>query len=88
MAVDPVDFSRRDFLKTSATVSGGLLIGIALPGCKPAAQATGETTYVTPNADGRQVISQAGRYDDTLVREDGRWKFKRRVASNDIPSAK
>jgi len=27
------------------------------------------------------------RYDDTLVREDGKWKFKRRVASNDIPSA-
>ena len=29
--------------------------------------------------------AQAGRYDDTLVRENGRWKFKRRVASNDTP---
>ncbi len=46
----PVDSSRRDFLKASATVSGGLLIAIALPGCKPAAQSSGETTYAVPNA--------------------------------------
>ena len=42
-------------------------------------------TFITPGADGKPVISQAGRYDDLLVREDGRWKFKRRSASNDIP---
>jgi len=45
-------------------------------------------TFITPGADGKPVISQAGRYDDTLVREDGHWKFKRRVASNDIPAPK
>ncbi len=39
-------------------------------------------TFITKAADGKPVISQAGRYDDTLVRENGRWKFKRRVASN------
>jgi uncharacterized protein (TIGR02246 family) len=38
--------------------------------------------FVVPGERGA-VISQAGRYDDTLVRESGRWKFKRRVASND-----
>ena len=27
--------------------------------------------------------TRARRYDDTLVRENGRWRFKRRVASND-----
>jgi ketosteroid isomerase-like protein len=43
--------------------------------------------YVTPGADGWPVIAQGGRYDDTLVRENGAWKFKRRVASNDIPSS-
>lgn len=41
--------------------------------------------FVTPGPDGKPVIAQGGRYDDTLVREDGRWKFKRRVASNDLP---
>jgi uncharacterized protein (TIGR02246 family) len=42
-------------------------------------------TFVTPGTDKKPAIAQAGRYDDTLVRENGRWKFKRRVASNDIP---
>ena len=42
-------------------------------------------TFVTPAADGKPVISQSGRYDDLLVREDGRWRFKRRTAANDIP---
>jgi hypothetical protein len=38
--------------------------------------------FVVPGQSGA-TISQAGRYDDALVRENGRWKFKRRVASND-----
>lgn len=39
-------------------------------------------TFVTPGERGA-TIAQAGRYDDTLVSENGAWKFKRRVASND-----
>jgi ketosteroid isomerase-like protein len=42
--------------------------------------------FVTPTADGRPAIAQGGQYNDTLVREAGRWKFKRRVAVNDIPA--
>jgi uncharacterized protein (TIGR02246 family) len=38
--------------------------------------------FVVPGQSGA-TISQAGRYDDTLVRENGKWRFKRRVASND-----
>lgn len=38
--------------------------------------------FVVPGERGA-TIAQAGRYDDTLVRENGRWRFKRRVASND-----
>jgi uncharacterized protein (TIGR02246 family) len=38
--------------------------------------------FVVPGQQGA-AISQAGRYDDELVRENGRWKFKKRVASND-----
>jgi len=38
--------------------------------------------FVVPGERGA-AIAQAGRYDDTLVRENGRWRFKRRVASND-----
>ena len=50
-----------------------------------AATAWSRWTFVTPGTDGKPVISQSGRYDDILVREDGRWRFKRRTASNDIP---
>lgn len=42
--------------------------------------------FIVPGTDGKPVISQSGRYDDALVRESGRWRFKRRVASNDIPA--
>ncbi|HEU4624357.1 MAG TPA: nuclear transport factor 2 family protein [Steroidobacteraceae bacterium] len=30
--------------------------------------------------DGKPVVALAGQYEDTLVREGGRWKFLRRVA--------
>lgn len=43
--------------------------------------------FVVPSERGA-TIAQAGRYDDTLVRENGRWKFKRRTASNDTPPPK
>jgi ketosteroid isomerase-like protein len=42
-------------------------------------------TFVAPGADGKHAISQAGRYDDLLIRENGHWKFQRRTASNDTP---
>jgi uncharacterized protein (TIGR02246 family) len=38
--------------------------------------------FVVPGPNGA-TIAQAGRYDDMLVRENGRWRFKRRTASND-----
>ena len=40
--------------------------------------------FVVPGPGGA-AIAQAGRYDDTLVRENGHWRFKRRTASNDTP---
>ena len=43
-------------------------------------------SFVVPTPDNKPVIAQSGRYDDTLIRENGQWKFKRRTASNDIPS--
>ena len=39
--------------------------------------------FVQPQQTGGAVIAQAGRYDDTFVRENGVWKFKKRTASND-----
>jgi uncharacterized protein (TIGR02246 family) len=42
-------------------------------------------SFVVPGPDKKPALSQAGRYDDTFVRENGHWKFKRRTASNDLP---
>jgi isoquinoline 1-oxidoreductase beta subunit len=43
--------SRRDFLRTTAIASGGLVIAIALPGCaKTPAPRTGPPVFVSPNA--------------------------------------
>lgn len=43
-----IETSRRDFLKTSTLATGGLLLGVALPGSRIEAQAAG--TVYTPNA--------------------------------------
>ena len=43
--------------------------------------------FVVPGADNKPSLAQGGHYDDTLIREGGRWKFKRRVASPDLPSS-
>ncbi len=39
---------------------------------------------VTSKANAPSIL-YGGHYDDVVVREDGRWKFRKRVASNDIP---
>jgi hypothetical protein len=41
--------------------------------------------FVTPGADKKPAIAQGGHYEDTLVRESGHWKFRRREAFTDIP---
>ncbi len=43
--------------------------------------------FVTTGADNRPASAMGGHYDDALVREDGHWKFERRVAVNDIPQS-
>lgn len=42
-------------------------------------------TFVTPGADKKPAMALGGHYEDTLVRENGHWKFSRREAFSDIP---
>jgi SnoaL-like domain len=42
--------------------------------------------FVVTGPDNSPKIMYGGHYDDALVREKGHWKFKRRVAVNDIPA--
>jgi ketosteroid isomerase-like protein len=50
-----------------------------------AATAWSRWAFVVPAPDGKPSIAQGGRYEDRLVRENGRWKFQRREAFTDIP---
>lgn len=52
-----------------------------------AATAWSRWAYVVPGADKKPSIAQGGHYEDTLVRENGQWKFRRREAFTDIPRA-
>jgi len=44
-------------------------------------------TFVTPGPDKKPAMAQGGHYEDTLIRENGQWKFSRREAFADIPHA-
>jgi len=50
MSAIPSDVSRRAFLKAGVTITGGLVISISLPGCKPAAKVPGELKTFEANA--------------------------------------
>ena len=43
-------------------------------------------TVMSRSPDNKLVPSLAGRYDDIVVREDGKWKFQSRVAPHEIPN--
>jgi hypothetical protein len=42
--------------------------------------------YLVRGADDTPVPSRGGHYEDAFIREDGSWKFLRRVVVGDIPT--
>lgn len=42
-------------------------------------------TVMSRSDDGAPYVRVSGHYDDMFVREDGRWKFLRRVARREMP---
>ena len=49
------------------------------------ATAVSKLIFYIKGPEGRPVPQMAGHYDDELIREDGRWKFLKRVVQADIP---
>lgn len=49
------------------------------------ATALSRWSYVVPNGEKKPVLEHSGRYEDTLIREDGRWRFLKRIVHNDLP---
>jgi hypothetical protein len=50
------------------------------------AKAFSRWTVMSKSPDNKLVPSLAGRYDDVVVREDGKWKFQSRIAPHEIPN--
>jgi hypothetical protein len=50
------------------------------------ATAQSKWTFFTRGQDDKPIPTLSGHYQDSLIREDGRWKFLSRVALHDIPS--
>ena len=67
----------------NATHNYHLLSNFVITVTGDTATAWSRWAFVQPQQAGGAVIAQAGRYDDTFVRENGVWKFKKRTASND-----
>jgi ketosteroid isomerase-like protein len=43
-------------------------------------------TWVAEGADGKPAIQRSGHYEDTFVKEGGKWRFKRRLTVTEMPT--
>jgi hypothetical protein len=44
-------------------------------------------TWIVEAEDGKPVPQRSGHYEDTLVRENGQWKFQYRLTVTELPTA-
>lgn len=44
-------------------------------------------TWVVEGKEGTPIIQRSGHYEDKLVREGGRWRFKHRLTVTELPTA-
>jgi ketosteroid isomerase-like protein len=65
--------------------SGHLLTDVSIQLTGDQATASSRWTLITRGKDDRPLVSARGHYSDVLVRDAGRWKFKKRVVYADIP---
>ncbi len=62
-----------------------IMSNMAIETAADTAKAWSRWTYVVPGQERKPGLALSGHYDDVLVREDGRWRFKSRVVSGDLP---
>jgi len=83
------DFTERvmNLMKSGSSIADSHMLGqtlINVDGDEAGADTYFIASIRKPGGDGKEILNQmGGRYVDALVREDGRWKVKRRVCVHD-----
>jgi hypothetical protein len=67
-----------------APAAADLLPNVSIDGNGNAATSTSRWTGIQLGPDKTPVVTRAGRYEDTLVRENGRWRFQKRIVHVDV----
>ena len=44
-------------------------------------------TWIIEGKDGKPEMQRSGHYEDSLIRENGQWKFKHRLTVTELPTA-
>ena len=73
--------------KQPAPSAADLLTNVSIEVKGDVATGVSRWTGVTLGTDNRPVITRAGRYQDSFVRENNRWRFQKRVVLVDVTPA-
>lgn len=67
-----------------APAAADLLTNVSIDVDGNTATSTSRWTGIQLGPDKTPVVTRAGRYEDTLVRENGRWRFQKRIVHVDV----
>ena len=70
--------------RPAAAGSSHILTNVIMEIDGDAANAWSRWFLFIPGETGKPTVRVAGQYKDDLVREDGRWKFRRRTLTHDL----
>ena len=73
--------------KRPAPSAADLLTNVSVNVKGDVATSTSRWTGITLGPDNRPMVTRAGHYEDTFVRESDRWRFQKRVVHVDVTPA-
>ena len=73
--------------KRPAPSAADLLTNVSVDVKGDVATSTSRWTGITLGPDNKPAVTRAGHYEDTLVRENDRWRFQKRIVHVDVTPA-
>ena len=73
--------------KRPAPSAADLLTNVSVDVNGDVATSTSRWTGITLGPDNKPAVTRAGHYEDTLVRENDRWRFQKRIVHVDVTPA-